>query len=84
MFQTFLSLHPEINDSDKLRKDNERLDRDINRLLQQNGHLRLKNKELTSQVASLTSEVNLLREVFVEGHSEANKRPCPAGIREGK
>ena len=78
MFQTFFSLHPEIN-ADQLRKDNKRMYRDTNMLILENGSLRLKNNELTSQVASLTSEVNLLREVFVEGHSEANKRPCPAG-----
>ena len=83
MFQTFLSLHPEIN-ADQLRKDNKRMYRDNNMLILENGSLRLKNNELTSQVASLTSEVNLLREVFVEGHSEANKRQCPAGSREGK
>ena len=81
MFQTFLSLHPEIN-ADQLRKDNKRMYRDTNMLILENGSLRLKNNELTSQVASLREELNRLREVFVD--SEANKRPCPAGSREGK
>jgi hypothetical protein len=80
MFQTFFSLHPEIN-ADQLRKDNKRMYRDTNMLILKNGSLRLKNNELTSQVASLREEVNRLREVFVYVDSEANKRPCPAGSR---
>ena len=78
MFQTFLSLHPEIN-ADQLRKDNKRMYRDTNMLILENGRLRLKNNELTSQVASLREEVNRLRGVFVD--SEANKRRRPAGCR---